>query len=251
MPVILGLSVLLQILCGLHVVKTGQDRYWLSIIIIGSYLGCLIYAFAVIIPHSLRSRQGKQAINKIQDKLNPTRHLQAINNQLSMRDTPQVRMNIADELVALQRYDEAIEHYQKALTPQAPYEPNIMLKLADAYFNTEQYDDCLTTLHALLEHNPGYASQEGHLLQARALHKRGDHGKADTVYQQIVEYYSGPQARLLYAEFLLELGRKADARNQLENILNYARIAEPHYRRFHKECLAQAKQLMKSLDQPA
>lgn len=247
MPIIFIISVVFQIICGIHVVRTGQDRYWLFLIIIGSYLGCAIYAVAVMIPYSLRSRQGIQTINKIQKVLNPTGNLQNLNNQLSIRDTPQVHLNIADEFFSLKRYSEALKHYQQALTPQEPYEPNILIKIAQTYYNLNQYDHCLQTLTSLLENNPSFVSQDGHLLQARALQGKGDLQAAEEVYKQVVEYYSGPQAQLYYAQLLHQQKRDADACKLLDDILSYAKIAPAHYKRFHKECLAQAQQLRKKI----
>lgn len=247
MPIIFIVSVIFQVICGIHVVKTGQDRYWLFLIIIGSSLGCLIYMIAVMIPYALRSRQGKQTMSKIQKKFNPTRNLQTLQNQLIIRDTPQANLDIADELFSLKRYGEALEHYQKALTPQEPYEPNILLKIAQTYFNLNQFENCLQTLTSLLEHNISFVSQDGHLLQARALQAKGDTLAAEEVYKQVIEYYSGPQAQLYYAQLLHQQNRDADARKQLDDILSYARIAPPHYKRFHKECLAQAQQLHKKI----
>ena len=34
---------LLQIGCGVHVVRTGRPLYWIFILLIGSYIGVLVY----------------------------------------------------------------------------------------------------------------------------------------------------------------------------------------------------------------
>ena len=56
MPFAALVIITLQILCGLHVVKTGRPLYWLFIIIIAPFLGCLIYFVAEMLPEMLRRR---------------------------------------------------------------------------------------------------------------------------------------------------------------------------------------------------
>lgn len=247
MPILLIASLAVQIMCGYHVVKTGQDKYWLFLIIIAPGIGCLVYALAVMLPSMRHSPEGKQAVRSIQNKIDPTRHIRALQDELSLRDTPQLREKLGDEYVALRQYDDAIEQYQKALVSINQGNPDTLLKLANACFNSERYDQCLQTLATLLEHNPSYISQEGHLLQARALQQKGDISAAEEAYKQVIDYYSGPQAHLHYAKLLYEQQRYENARTQLNEILSYARIAPPHYRRFHKTCLAEAKKLLDSL----
>ena len=247
MPVIFILSLLVQAFCGYHVVKTGQDKYWLFLIIIAPGIGCLVYALAVMLPSMSRSRQGKQTIRSIQQKIDPTRNIRALQDALCLRDTPQLRESLAHEHMQLKQYDDAIKEYKKALIGPNAGNPDTLLKLAYAYFEHSHYDLCLKTLATLLEHNPSYISQEGHLLQARALHQKGDSAAAEESYKQIIEYCSGPDAHLSYATFLHEQHRDEDAKAQLNEILSYARIAPPHYKRFHKACLAEAKKLLNSL----
>jgi len=247
MPILFIASLVAQIFCGYHVVKTGQDKYWLFLILMAPGLGCLIYAVAVMLPSMSNSHQGKQTMRSIQQKIDPTRNIRALQDELTLRDTPQLRESLADEYMTLEQFDEAIEQYQKALTGPNIGNPDTLLKLANAYFDHGNYNQCLQTLAALLEHNPSYISQEGHLLQARALHLKGDFAAAEKSYKQVIDYYSGPQAHLHYANMLYEQQRYKDAKAQLDEILSYARIAPPHYRRFHKACLAEAKKLLNSL----
>ncbi|RUS67458.1 Lipopolysaccharide assembly protein B [Saezia sanguinis] len=248
MPIIFAFTIICQIICIIHVFKTGQERAWLIPIIFALLLGCAVYALMVIAPGMLGTRQGKRAVKKLSHTINAPRNLRTLRGELSLRDTAQSRVNLADELVELGQYDEAITHYQEALSGGDAHNPDTLLKLAQAQFQAKDYTGCLASLKDLLQNNPGYISQDGHLLQARALHELGELDQAAQTYQQLVEYYSGPDARYFYAKLLQQQNRPAEARQQLEEIQNYARIAPKFYKQMHRDCLAQANRLLKNLE---
>ncbi|MGL4667073.1 MAG: tetratricopeptide repeat protein [Saezia sp.] len=249
MPIFFIASLAAQIFCGYHVVKTGQDKYWLYLIILAPGIGCLVYALAIMLPSMSKSHQGKKTIRAIQKTIDPRRNIRALQDELTLRDTPQLREHLGNEYFALEQYDEAIAEYKKSLVGPNQGNPDTLLKLAHAYFDNGAYDQCLQSLTTLLELNPSYESQEGHLLQAQAQQQKGDFRAAEATYKQVTGYYSGPQAHLCYAKMLHEQQRYKDAKTQLDEILSYARIAPKHYKRFHKECLAEAKKLLDSLPQ--
>lgn len=249
MPILL-LTVFFQILCGIHVVKTGQEKYWIYLIIILPALGCAIYVIAIIIPELLASYKGQQVIKKVQKKIAPTRDLRTLRNQLEISDNVESRTNLADELVNLKQYDEALIHYKAALAGIHSENPEILLKLAFVQFNVEQYQACQQTLDFLIQHNPNFRSQEGHLLYARAVEAVGDSTKAEQEYETLVSYYPGPEARYYYANFLSNQHRSTEAIKQLEEIQTYANVAPIYYKNIHKHCLSKVRKLYRELTQP-
>ena len=60
MPLLALLVIACQVTCGLHVVRSGQERYWLYLIIALPGLGCLIYFLGIMLPDLLGSRRGRQ-----------------------------------------------------------------------------------------------------------------------------------------------------------------------------------------------
>lgn len=245
MPVIL--VVLIQIMCGVHVVKTGQERFWLYIIIGLPGIGCAVYALAILIPDLLGSRDGKRLIRQAHDKMDPERHVRMLRDELIISETSQNYVRLADELIRIGRSEEAAVNYQKALSGIFIHDPDIMIKLAQAQFDSGDVVSCQKTLESLIETNPNYQSQDGHLLYARALQENGLLDKADDEYRVLVEYYSGPEARYRYYQMLREKGDLVGAKHQLETIAVTARRAKPHYRKLHKEWLTKVNQELKVL----
>lgn len=250
MPLLALLLIACQIVCGLHVVRSGQERYWLYLIIALPGLGCLIYFLGIMLPDMLGSRSGRRAINRVHDHLDPQRHLRALRDALELSDTRETRIQLANELLRLERADEAAEHYRAALRGIHSHAPDIMLGLARAQFALNDAAQCRQTLDQLIQYNPQFRSAEGHLLYARALMRLGELAKAEEEFQALLGHFAGPEARYHYALLLIQAGRTGEARDQLQQIEQYARRAPKHYRNLHQACLTQAREQLKALDAP-
>ncbi|SDJ26635.1 hypothetical protein [Pseudomonas indica] len=250
MPLLALLVIACQVACGLHVVRTGQERYWLFLIISLPGLGCLIYFLGIMLPDILGSRTGRRAVNRLHDHIDPERHLRALRDELSLRDTHESRVQLADELARLERFAEAGEHYQAALRGMHEQDPSILLGLARAQFGQGDALGCRLSLERLIQHNPQYRSADGHLLYARALDQLGETAKAEEEYGALASYYAGPEARYHYAQMLIRLDRTGEARTLLEQIEAYARRAPRHYRNLHQHWLNLTRQTLKALDTP-
>ena len=250
MPLLALLLIACQILCGLHVVRSGQERNWLYLIIALPGLGCLIYFLGVMLPDILRSRSGRRAINQLHDRFDPERHLRALRDALDMSDTRETRVQLADELLRLEQPAEAADHYRAALRGVHSHAPDIMLGLARAQFALDNAAGCRETLDQLIQHNPQFRSTDGHLLYARALSRLGERAKAEEEFHALLGHFAGPEARYHYAQLLRQANRSGEARAQLEQIEQYARRAPKHYRNLHQACLAQVRDELKALDAP-
>ncbi|GKX54313.1 hypothetical protein SOASR030_04250 [Leminorella grimontii] len=241
------LIVFIQVMCGIHAVRSGQERYWLYLIIGLPGLGCAIYALAVMVPDWLGSRDGKRLIRHAHDKIDPERHLRALREELEIAETSQNHLHLADELARIGQHEEAAVHYGKALSGIFITDPHIMLKLAAAQLASRDALACRNTLDDLIKHNPDFMSPDGHLLYARALTAQGELDKAEDEYRVLIDYYSGPEARFRYAQLLKDKGDFAGAKHQLETIALIARRSKPHYRKLHKAWLAKVNQELKAL----
>ncbi len=243
MPIIF--VVCLQVLCGVHVVKTGQERYWLYLIIGLPGIGCGVYALAIMLPDLFSSRDGRKIIRHAHDKMDPERHIRMLRDELNITQTSQNYVLLADELMRVGRPKEAIPEYKNALTGIFTRDPDIMVKLAAAQFDSHDPVSCQQTLDDITQHSPDYQSQDGHLLYARALAENGHLAEAESEYQALINYYTGPEARFRYYQLLMDQGKMEAAKQQLETILTTARCAKPHYRKLHKAWLSKTQQAIK------
>lgn len=237
MPVLALLVIACQVTCGLHVVRSGQERYWLYLIIALPGLGCLIYFLGIMLPDLLGSRRGRRTLNRLHDSIDPERHLRALRDELDIRDTRDTRVNLADELLRMGQAEEAAMHYQMALRGIHSDAPDILLGLAKARFALGDFAGCQASLDQLIAHNPDFRSTDGHLLYARALEGQGNDLKAEEEYRALGSYSASPEANYRYALLLRRLGRQREAIELLQQIHTHARRSARHYRVLHKEWL--------------
>jgi len=249
MPLLALLVIACQVTCGLHVVRSGQERYWIYLIIALPGLGCLIYFLGIMLPDMLGSHRGRRTINRLHDSIDPERHLRALRDELEIRDTRDTRINLADELLRMGQGEEAAKHYQLALRGIHSDAPDILLGLAKARFAHDDFAGCRESLEQLINKNPDFRSADGHLLYARTLEALGETLKAEEEYQALSSYYAGPEAAYRYALLLRSLGRQREAREMQQQIQTYARRAARHYRTLHKEWLELSQQELRSLQQ--
>ncbi len=124
---------------------------------------------------------------------------------------------------------------------------NLLLGLARAQFASGDAAGTRGTLDTLIEKNPDFKSPVGHLLYARALEGEGNCARALEEYQELSSYYAGAEAALRYAQLQARSGKRVEARQTLENLLEHARLAPRHYQRAQAEWLSQAQRELDAL----
>ncbi len=149
--------------------------------------------------------------------------------------------HLAGELIDNGQYQQAIVHYEQALTGLYEHDPDLLLGLATALFGNDQFDEARQALDRLIEHNPDFKSAEGHLIYARANEPCGDHDKALEEYSAVAAYYAGAEAQLRYGLALERQGDNAGALERFEEIIAAAELAPQHYKKAQREWIGEAR----------
>lgn len=237
------LSLVIQALLIIHVIKTGRNTIWIWVLALLSYAGVIAYVAAELIPELLRSGTAKRASRNMKKVLDPTADLRRYENEARVGGNVASLQRYAEELTRQGRYDEAIAQYRKALTGLYEHDPNIMLGVAQAQFGKGDASSARQTLDDLIRLNPEFRSPQGHLLYARALEGEGNAAKALEEYKVLATSYPGAEAGARYAQLLKSQGRPDEARKVAQEMLEASRIAPEHYRRAQKEWLDIAERL--------
>jgi hypothetical protein len=231
------LSLVIQALLIIHVIKTGRNTIWIWVLALLSYAGVIAYVAAELIPELLRSRTAQRAGRNMKKVLDPTADLRRYENEARVGGNVASLQRYAEELTRQGRYDEAIAQYRKALTGLYEHDPNIMLGVAQAQFGKGDPSAARQTLDELIRLNPDFRSPQGHLLYARSLEGEGNVAKALDEYKVLATSYPGAEAGARYAQLLKSQGKPDDARKVAQEMLEASRIAPAHYRRAQKEWL--------------
>ncbi len=242
-----GLSYLLNILLIVHAMKTGRPFYWIFIIMT-PVIGPLAYFLVELLPELSSDYRAKRAFRSIRKTLDPDADLRRHQKQDKLSDSVDAKRHLAAELASAGRYDEAIEHYEKALSGLYEHDPDLMLGLADALFGKGEFEQTRKTMDDLIVNNPDFKSTDGHLLYAKAVAACGDTDAAIQEYETLSISYPGPEAKVRFAVLLEDVGQKERALSIYEDVLNAADLAPRHFRVAQKKWLGEAKEGLRRLN---
>ncbi|MDR2013935.1 MAG: tetratricopeptide repeat protein [Rhodanobacter sp.] len=248
MPVLIFLSVMLQILCAVHAIRNDRARYWFPVLFIGSYLAVAAYVLVEILPDLRHDPRSRKVAAGVMNTLDPERQRRKIQQHLEVADTVQNRQALAEECLHLGDYVNAAELYRSMLKGMHANNPGFMLGLAQAQAGLGDFSAARTTLDALIAANPDYRSSDGHLLYARCLEELGENAAALHEYEVLSRSYPGEEARYRYAALLLAYQRHDEARNVLRDMLARAKISPGYYRRKERPWLDAARRELTKLE---
>lgn len=246
MPFII-VSLVIQALLIVHVIKTGRNTIWIWVLALLSYAGIVAYVVAELLPDLMRSRATQRTVKGMKRALDPEGDLRRLAQTAEISGGVDASQRHAEELIRLGRPAEAIPVYQRILRGLYAHDPNLLLGLARAQFAAGIAADARATLDALMQHNPEFRSADGHLLYARALEQEGQPERALDEYKVLAGYYPGAEARVRYAQLLRTQAQPDLAKQQLQDLLNQAAVAPPHYRRTQENWLKQAEREIAAL----
>ncbi|HEU4616400.1 MAG TPA: tetratricopeptide repeat protein [Gammaproteobacteria bacterium] len=240
MPVAV-ISLAVQILAIVHVLRTGRDWRWVLLILFLPGLGVLVYAAVEVLPSLGGSLTARRAVRRVRAAVDPERDLRRERLEWESNPTVETASRLADELTRAGRPLDAVRICTEARTGLFEDDPKLLLALARAEFAAAEFAAAIRTLDYLREKNPSFRSPEGHLLYARALEQSGATKRALEEYERVAAYFPGPEAKARYALLLKRSGSIERADELFGQILSDARVAPRHFRKSQREWIDLAK----------
>lgn len=245
MPLLVALSVLVQILLVIHILKTGRNNYWIYLVIFAPLIGSVAYLVLELLPEFFGTRTGRRLSKNLDSAINPHRNLKKAALNLEIADTVENARRLAQECLSAGRFADACELYRKSLSGLYHDDPNLMLGLAHSLFGLGEFQQVKNTLDELKQKNPDYQHADAHLLYARALESMGDIAAAQHEYEALADYYPGPEPTVRLGLLLQQQGRLQEAQERFARVLAVAKTSGRSYRDFHQEWIATAKRELK------
>jgi hypothetical protein len=237
------LLLIFDILLIVHAAKTGRFMPWGYVIMLLPGIGAAIYIVAELLPEWLGTHKGRIARQTMARAINPGRRYRELTGDLALVDTIANRAALAEECLALGKFDEALLHYSAILTHPLAEEPHFFLGKARAQFGLGQPVAAIATLDELARRWPDFHSADGHLLYAIALEEAGRDDEALAQYANVSRYFPGVEPRVRQAQLLQKLGRATEAKTIAEDVVRGLTRAPAHVRRNQREWLASAQRL--------
>lgn len=221
------LSYLPSLLCGIHVVRTGREIFWLWLFIIGPMIAPAFYVLAVLVPEWIGGR-GARSVGKVaRQKLDPERDYR--NALRALEDTPTVgaRMKVAHAAAALGRWSDAEAQWALASENWAD-DPAILMGHALSLLELGRFAEALERLEKLKALGPEGNTPVVALAFARAYEGLGRNEDADAAYRFAADRVPGLESGGRYVAFMAKTGRREDAEIGFAEIeRRLAKIAPP------------------------
>lgn len=248
MPILaLLITYLPSLLCGVHVVRTGREMYWLWIFVLAPGLGPAFYFFAVLVPEWMGGRTARGVSRAARQVLDPERDYR--NAKTALDDTPTVgnRMKLAQAAAALGRWEESEREWAEAAQGQWAEDGAILMGHAHALLQVERWAAALNRLEQVKALGREGETPQVRLAFARAYEGLGRNEEADAEYRFAADRVPGLEAGGRYVAFLAKVGRKADADIGLAELdRRLAKVAPPlrpearHWRDLAARAITQA-----------
>jgi hypothetical protein len=235
MPILVLVTIGLQIFCAVHVIRTGRPMMWLYLIVLLPVAGSIAYMVVEMLPELRHSRAAREAAGDIKSVVDPDRDLRELAANLDRVDSVGNRLALAKELLSRERYGDALQLLEGCLTGVHQDDSAIMLALAQARFGLKDYAGTCEVLDRLRAAHPDLRSPEGHLLYARALEGEGDSERALFEYEALAGYYPGEEARCRQALLLQKIGQVDEARAVFGEVVRSVDKASKTYFRSQRD----------------
>jgi hypothetical protein len=244
---LLGLVLLaIDVTLVVHAAKTGRFSPWAYIILMIPVAGAIAYVVVELVPEWLGSYQGQHTRRRVGKALNPEKTYRALKDQVEIADTIANRQALAQECLELGKFEEAEAQYDAILAKPLGDEPAFALGRARAQFGQGRFRDAKATLDDLRQRWPDYQSADGHLLYARALEEDGELNEAIEEYQAVSNYFVGIEPRVRYGLALRKVGREAEARAVLADVVQRMSRAPRFARKVQAQWIAMAEAALRA-----
>lgn len=217
-----------SLVCGVHVVRTGREMYWLWIFIIAPLLGPAFYFFAVLLPEWMGGRTARGVGRAAQRALDPERDYRAALRALE--DTPTIgnRMKLAQAAEALGRWSDAEAQWALCIEGQWAEDKTILQGHAHALLELARFQEALARLEQIKALGREGETPQVALAFARACEGLGRNQEADEAYRFAADRVPGLEAGSRYVAFMARTGRREDAEIGLAEIdRRLSKIAGP------------------------
>jgi hypothetical protein len=211
MPLIGGLHILIALFCAVHVVRSGQQLYWLFILFAFPLLGSLVYFFAIYLPNSRLQRGAFKAVSAAARAMDPGRDVREARVVYDVSPSAQNQMRLAEALLNAGEAKESAELYEGALKGPFASDPDLRFGAVRAYVECQRFDAALSHLQVLKADRPEYRRDQVLLLLARCFAGTGRQAEARESFEAAVRQFGSFEAHAEYSIWALASGDAATA----------------------------------------
>jgi len=229
-------GILLQGFAIVHFIRRRPDTFWLWIIIIGGWLGALVYIAAEVIPDAGLLRQSFQTF----PRRKRIRELEA-----AVRDNPSAGNyeELADLYLEEGKYARARQCYDKAISSRTD-SPDPFHRRAIAEIEMGDFAPAAADLERVVAQDRKYDFHRALALLAHTYAHLNRPDEAEALFQEVTRISTISETYYNYATFLAARGRKAEARDWAQKIVDKKPTMPGYLRRRERPWFRRANTLL-------
>ena len=217
----IGLHLIIAIFFAVHAVRTGQQTYWLFILLAFPLLGSLIYFLAIYLPSSRLQRQARQLAHSAIKAIDPQREVREAQAAFDYSPTAQNEVRLAQALLAVGQAAQALQHFEACMKGPFANDLDIRWGAAQAAYDAGQPAAALQHLQTIAQTDVNYRAESVGLLVAKAYAAQGNNDMARKSFDFAREKSGSFDITAEYAIWAADRGDWATA-NQLQAELEKA-----------------------------
>jgi hypothetical protein len=205
----LGLHMLVALFFAVHVIRTGQQMYWLMVLFSFPLLGSLVYFLAIYLPDSRLERGARKAVTAAIRSLDPTKELREARAAFEYTPTAQNQMRLAAALLESGAAEDAATNYEACLKGPFASDLNIKLGAALAYAACGRFAAALEHLQQVRATDANFRADQVSIAMAQALAGAGRQDEARAEFASAVQRFGSFEAYAEYTIWALSVGDEA------------------------------------------
>jgi len=232
-------GLLLQGFAIVHFIRRRPDMFWLWIILIGGWLGALVYIAVEVIPDAGLMRQSFKAFPR-------RRRIHEL--EASILDNPSAGNleELADLYLEEGKYVRARQCYDRAISSRTD-SPDPFYRRAVAATQMGDFAAALPDLERVVAEDPRYDFHRAAGLLANAYSQTGQPEKGEALFQEVTKISTLSETYYNYAILLASEQRYGEAREWARRILDKKPTMPGYLRRRERPWFRKATTLLKRL----
>ena len=241
MPLIGGLHILIALFCAVHVVRSGQQLYWLFILFAFPLLGSAVYFFAIYLPNSRLDHGARKAVSAAARAMDPGRDVREARIVYDISPSAQNQMRLAEALLNAGEAREAADLYEGTLKGPFANDPDLRFGAVRAYVECQRFDVALSHLLRLKAERPDYRPDQVLLLLGRCYAGTGRQAEARESFEAATRQYGSFEAHAEYSIWALATGDAATAARLQTEIDRQVQLWNPVSRQLNEPVMRRLK----------
>lgn len=229
----------LQAYCIYHWYRNRNDYFWVFLIIFLPVIGCIIY----LITQVYNKRDAEKISDEITSIINPTKKVRDLERVLNFSETFQNRVNLADAYLEIGDYTNAKQHYQKALDENHQLDVYVVIQLIECAYHLNEYNEVITLSEKILAKEE-FKKSSAQFYYGLSLKELGNIEQAEAQLRMLDQRYSNYEERLIFAKFLIDIGKKDDAFEILKEVYTESQHMTKVNRRKYRATIAEVENLL-------